>query len=415
MPTTAASSTIGRPQRFVPTSAEQLGHERRRTAGGTGPCGLSRDALAPAPDERRTACRAGRRGTAAPCRWSGRSPTPIAIGHRPDHGRHLRGDHVRLGVDERHDGRERRRSRSTSAARPGRPSPTRPCCATLPEASERRRRLPSRAGLLDQGREVVQPGDLGVHERRAAEPADHDHPVLRDRSDHHASSRPNPGTSRLQVDPVGEVERGQPARAVRRQVGRQGGRPNVSIGAVPASSQQRSPSATGTRPGTARPASPPRAPDRPSSARAPRGRTAARRLRDSGRSTPPGRRRSVWQAVTMVSGSWLGGRSTMKSSTTTPSPLSTISTALMSRADAADRRRHRTQRAGAVGRSDTHQEHGPHLRVRGVTERVCGDMSRSDPRRSEVAAPARWKPGPVPRFEPFRALRYAARPATWRR
>ena len=32
----------------------------------------------------------------------------------------------------------------------------------------------------------------------------------------------------------------------------------------------------------------------------------------------------------MVSGSWFGGRSTMKSSTTTPSPFSTISTALMS-------------------------------------------------------------------------------------
>ena len=38
----------------------------------------------------------------------------------------------------------------------------------------------------------------------------------------------------------------------------------------------------------------------------------------------------AWHAVTMVSGNWFGGMSTMKSSTTLPSRFSTISTALMS-------------------------------------------------------------------------------------
>src|SRR5918997_5514868 len=66
-----------------------------------------------------------------------------------------------------------------------------------------------RPGLLDQRGQVVQAGDLGVPERRAAEPADGDHPVLGQRRHHHRGLAPAGRPVRRQVDAVRVVERHQ--------------------------------------------------------------------------------------------------------------------------------------------------------------------------------------------------------------
>ena len=82
MPTTAASSMIGRPQRFRPTSSSSRamrGPDPRpdrphRTTGGLRPAVPDEGQVLALPDteEQRRACR-----------WSGRSPRPTAIGTAP--------------------------------------------------------------------------------------------------------------------------------------------------------------------------------------------------------------------------------------------------------------------------------------------------------------------------------------------
>src|SRR3954451_7805871 len=103
----------------------------------------------------------------------------------------------------------------------------------------------------------------------------------------------------------------------------------------------------------------------------------------------------------MVSGSLPGGRSTMKSSTTTPSPFSTISTALMSpptppMADATA-----PSCPGRSGRRTRIRNTGPSLYI-GVTEGFRPGVGASRVSRDRSAIVVR-----VPAFRPFRALRYA--------
>src|SRR6478609_11783929 len=97
----------------------------------------------------------------------------------------------------------------------------------------------------------------------------------------------------------------------------------------------------------------------------------------------------------MVSGNRPGGRSTMKSSTTTPLlPFSTISTALMSPPTlpmALATAPSEPGRSGSATRIRYTAPSSPILRYPGVSARL----------------PARDRVAPVPRFLPFAALRYA--------
>ena len=70
---------------------------------------------------------------------------------------------------------------------------------------------------------MVEPGDLGVEEHGPALAADDDDPVLRDRRDDDGAVAPARRPAALQVEAVGDVERGEPARPAR------GSRPGASV------------------------------------------------------------------------------------------------------------------------------------------------------------------------------------------
>ena len=310
----AARKVIGSPQRWSPTSASSRSTNARKRARP----GLDRGPV------RLAARRCMIRGTPAPAYgeeeqhlpvvWP--SPTPTAIGTGPATAETWETHDVGLGVDQGHEAETMPKPTEVSSApRSGQPKAARlPCPTDLAK------------GLLDQCREMMQPGDLGIQERRAAEAADGDHAVAGQRSDDDRRS-PQPGRQpesrstrwvgsngakraassasgrgpgwwsrrlRLRADrdqgrPVGpEHHRAQGHQRLRR-VGRIGGHPlqRLQVGLQ----------------------------------------AAALGIAGDPLHLTPWR---LWQAVTIISGRCLGGRSTMKSSTTVPSPFSTISTTLMS-------------------------------------------------------------------------------------